>query len=231
MIQPDKERVRARIKKLRETVLDSVSEICSERAVIITEAYRQHEGASHVLKKARALKKILSEMTIYLEEDQRIAGNQASGMRAAPIFPEYSVDWVEEELDTFPDRTGDVFQIRDKVKKDLESIIPYWRGRTHEDQVLAMLPEEVHRAWKAGVISPGGITHTGDGHLILDFFSILEKGIPGYKEEIARRFRGIDYTDPDQVRRSDFLKAAGIAVEGLEAYIERYREFGRKGSG
>jgi len=216
--------VKQHIQELRDMILDSVSEICSERALLITEAYKEHEGASYVIKKAWALKKILSGMTIYLEKAQRIAGNQASKMRAAPVFPEYSVDWIEDELDSFSERTGDVFQISEKVKKDILGIIPYWRGRTHEDQVLRTLPEEVKKAWKIGVISPGGITHTGDGHLILDFYTLLEKGIPGYKKEISQRLDGIDFTDPEQVRRVDFLKATKIALEGLCVYISRYQE-------
>ena len=155
---------------MKEEYFATAPEICPERAMLITESYKETEGLSFIMRKALALKKILSEMTIYIEDGQRIVGNQAFKMRAAPIFPEYSVDWIEEEMDTFPTRTGDIFQISDETKRKLRSIFPYWRGKTHEDQVLRTLPKEVKTAWDAGIIAPGGITHTGDGHMIVDFF-------------------------------------------------------------
>ncbi len=56
-------------------------------------------------------------MTIYIEPQTLLAGNQASANRAAPIFPEYAMDWVMEELDRFEKRDGGCFlHNRDKGK-------------------------------------------------------------------------------------------------------------------
>lgn len=45
------------------------------------------------------LKEILENMSIYIEEESMIAGNQASSNKDAPIFPEYTLEFVLNELD------------------------------------------------------------------------------------------------------------------------------------
>ena len=61
------------------------------------------------MKRAYMLKNILEKMPIYIEEDTLIVGNQASSNRDAPIFPEYTMEFVMNELDLFEKRDGDVF--------------------------------------------------------------------------------------------------------------------------
>ena len=40
------------------------------------------------------LEKILQNMPIYIEEESLLAGNQASINRAAPVFPEYTMQFI-----------------------------------------------------------------------------------------------------------------------------------------
>ena len=105
-----------RIKKLRERIIAITPEICIERAWLITQAYKENESLPVVLKRAMALEKILSKMSIYIDEDELIVGNQASKPRSAPIFPEYSVDWIEKEIDEFAERSGDKFLVDERIK-------------------------------------------------------------------------------------------------------------------
>ncbi|MFX3952250.1 pyruvate formate lyase family protein, partial [Streptococcus suis] len=72
------------------------------------------------------LKEILENMTLYNEEESLIAGNQASSNKYAPIFPEYTLEFVLNELDLFEKRDGDVFYITEETKEQLRSISPFW---------------------------------------------------------------------------------------------------------
>ncbi len=72
------------------------------------------------------LKEILENMTLYIEEESLIAGNQASSNKDAPIFPEYTLEFVLNELDLFEKRDGDVFYITEETKEQLRSIAPFW---------------------------------------------------------------------------------------------------------
>ncbi len=88
-----------RIAHLREKVLSTKPTVCTERARFYTEVYRENEEQPVIIKRALALQKTLEKMTIFIDEGELIVGNQSSSHRAAPIFPEYAVDWLPDEMD------------------------------------------------------------------------------------------------------------------------------------
>ena len=110
-----------RIEHLRQKMQNRVASLCSERAMIYTRVFRELADEPFMKRKALAFATTLREMTVYVEADSLIFGNQASRNFAAPIFPEYSIDWVINELDEFALRTGDSFQVSEDVKEDLEA--------------------------------------------------------------------------------------------------------------
>ena len=93
-----------RMQAFREELLETKPMVCAERAIYTTQAYKEHGHEPVVLKRAYMLKNILEHMTIFIEPHTLIVGNQASGNRYAPIFPEYAMDWVIYELDRFDSR-------------------------------------------------------------------------------------------------------------------------------
>jgi len=88
-----------RISMLREKVMSSKPTVCTERARFYTRIYQEHEDKPVIMKRALALEKTLREMSLFIDEGELIVGNHSSGHRAAPIFPEYAVDWLPEEMD------------------------------------------------------------------------------------------------------------------------------------
>ena len=83
-----------RIASMRQMLLDIEPQVCVERAVFTTEAYKEHRSEPNILKRAYAISNTLRKMSVYIEEGSLLAGNQASENRAAPIYPEYAMDWV-----------------------------------------------------------------------------------------------------------------------------------------
>ncbi len=119
----------ARIHRLREMVLNTKPSVCTERARFYTEVYRQHEEKPVIIRRALALKKTLEEMTLFIAEGELIVGNQSSQLRAAPIFPEYAIDWLPEEMNDLDKRPGDAFFITEDHKRDILELAPFWKGR------------------------------------------------------------------------------------------------------
>ncbi len=76
-----------RMEQFREEVLTSKPKVCAERAVYTTESYKANLDQPAVLKRAYMLENVLKKMSIFIEKDTLIVGNQASANRAAPIFP------------------------------------------------------------------------------------------------------------------------------------------------
>ena len=207
-----------RVQKVRQDLLDSIPAICPERALLITEAYQQSEGEPFVLRKAKALDAILSNMSIYIEDGQLIVGNQASSQRAAPIFPEYSIDWIIDELESFDSRSGDHFAISEETKQKLRAIQPYWHGRTHQDEVYAGMSAVNMQAQKQNVIHRGGISMSGDGHIIPHHEKILAKGYRGIQHDAQEALKKPGLTQ-DQ---TDFYSAVVIAMEAAIKFARRF---------
>ena len=207
----------ARIDRLQERMNRRTPTICCERAEIVTEVYQRTEGEPIVIRRAKAFAETLRRMTIYIEEDSLIVGNQASVNFAAPIFPEYSIDWIIEELDDFSKRTGDYFLITEEQKARLRALQPYWHGKTHQDEVLRNLPEINRQAERQGVLHRGGISMSGDGHIIPNHEFLLRVGYGG----VARIAREKMAQAETQAQR-DFYEAVVIAMEGVLDYIRRF---------
>ena len=141
-----------RMRRFREDVLNASPKVCAERALLTTESYKAHQDMPVVLKRAYMMKNILENMSIYIEDETLLAGNQASENRAAPIFPEYAMDWVIKELDEFEKRSGDVFYISEKTKEQLRSIAPFWEHNTTKDRGLAAIPPASRIFYDLGII-------------------------------------------------------------------------------
>ena len=171
-----------RMKHFREELLDAKPKVCAERAVLTTESYRLHGDKPVILKRAYMLQNILEHMTIYIEEDSILAGNQASSNRSAPIFPEYAMDWVIQELDEFEKRDGDVFCITEETKKTLRELAPFWEHNTTKDKGLAALPPSSRIYYDLGIIKAEGNITSGDAHIAVDYAAVLGKGLKDFEQ-------------------------------------------------
>lgn len=112
-----------RIDTIRQRLTKRQASLCSQRAVFYTQSFQESEGEPYIVRKAKAFAYTLEHMDLYIEPDSLFFGNQASKSFAAPIFPEYSIEWVIDELDgrngatPFEQRTGDRFECDEATKK------------------------------------------------------------------------------------------------------------------
>jgi formate C-acetyltransferase len=164
-------------------------------------------------------------MTVFIGQGELIVGNQASSARAAPIFPEYSIHWIEEEMDDFASRSADVFVVHPEVKEQLlGEVLPYWRGKTLYDRVMSTLPDHVKQAQEIGAISGRGNITSGDGHIIVDYPRVLRLGLQGVIEEAEEALRSLPLYEADALRKRPFLESAIIACRAAVRFAARYAE-------
>ena len=211
-----------RIKSFRDDLLNTVPKVCTERAVLTTKAYKEHEMDQVVLKRAYMVKEVLENMSIYIEPQTLIVGNQASENRAAPIFPEYAMDWVIAELDEFEKRNGDRFIISEENKRILRDIYPYWKGRTLQDKAYAAYPESAKTIYDIGIIRNEGNITSGDAHLAVDYESVLKDGLSAVRARVRSILDGLDYAEFESMKASYFYKAILIVIDAVETYAKRY---------
>ena len=81
-----------RTERIKKYILGYAPEICTERGKIYTEECLKAPGQPVVIRRARAFKRMMNEMTIYLGDDDLLMGNTAGKPLAVELFPEYSID-------------------------------------------------------------------------------------------------------------------------------------------
>ena len=179
-----------RVAAIKERFIKITPEICVERAQLITESYRETEDQPINIRRARSLEKILDGMTIFIQDDELIVGNQATKPRSAPVYPEFSCKWLEAELDRLEKRTGDVFLISEEKKQILRELFPYWEGKTSNELATALMTEDAKAAQAAGVFTVGNYFFNGVGHISVDYAKVLANGLNGIiaeaKAELAK---------------------------------------------
>lgn len=211
-----------RISRLREKILSARPTICTERALIYTEAYKKHENEPVILKRAYALRDTLLKMSVYIDDGELLAGNQASAVRAAPIFPEYVTSWILKELDEFDKRPGDAFYVTEDQKSLLRELLKWWEGKTLIErgyELMSPLNREIH---DAGIIRAEGNLTSGDAHIAVNYQKILRIGLSGYLSEITEAAKLINEDAGDAARKLDFYKSLGIGIIALSDFIRRY---------
>lgn len=211
-----------RMFKYREALLEKKPYICAERALLTTEAYKKYQNQPTVMKRAFMLENILKKMTIYIEEETLLVGNQASSNRDAPIFPEYTLDFVLKELDLFEQRDGDVFYINEKTKEDLRSIAPFWENNTLRARGEAYLPSEVSVYMETGFFGMEGKLNSGDAHLAVDYKQMLQIGLKGYKDRVCDEKSKLDLTNATSMDKYHFYNAMLIVIDAIQSFAHRY---------
>ncbi len=215
--------VSPRVMKLRGQIFADPPKICIERALQVTEGYRQAEGLPTVLKRAAGLVNTLQRMSIFILEDELIVGNQISAPRGVPVFPEMACRWLEEEIPTIGQRPEKFRLSAEDAWTLAERIIPYWKGRSVQDRIFATLSPQLRQALDGGVFNVGLHLSKGIGHFLLDYERILRRGCEGLLAEVRRSIEGLDPAEhPEDVERYHFYRAVEQVLEGVIAFAERY---------
>lgn len=211
-----------RMNDFREKVLDKKPYICAERALLATESYRLYQNQPPVMKRALMLKNILEKMSIYIEDETLIVGNQAASNKDAPIFPEYTLEFVIDELDKFEKRDGDVFYITEETKAALRSIAPFWENNNLRAKGEALLPEEVNVFMETGFFGMEGKLNSGDAHLAVDYEQLLKIGLVDYEKRVRQLKAELDLCVPENIDKYVFYKAVLIVIEAVKTYADRF---------
>lgn len=226
-----------RTERIKAYILNNAPEICTERARIYTEECLGNMAQPVDVRRAKAFRRFLNEMTLYIGPDDLLLGNTASKPLAASLFPEYAVDWIEDELDTFETRPRQRFVIPAGRKEEIRAICKVWDGKTHFDRVDYTLKHTIGDV----LMGPGpdgkghqhpsinqtmSIEHNqnGDGHIIPDYVSLLETGFGPVLEHTKQKLAALDETDEAYLDQRSFLESVILSLQGAVEYTQRLGE-------
>jgi formate C-acetyltransferase len=223
MLPLEVETLSKRIQEHKRVLVNIVKPIvCTERARHYTDAYRLHMDKPVAVRRALALALHLQEKTIWIKNDELIVGNQASELRAAPLFPEYTVTWIEQEIDDLASRPDGGFAVSEADKQMIHELCPFWHGLTVHDRSHGLFTEEQKRILATKIMKAEGNMNAGDGHVAVNFELALQLGIDGLKQRVAERRSRVDLADWANLHQEQFLKAVAIVLDALSDHIDRY---------
>lgn len=216
-----------RVNFLRQAFLDRPYDIDVERLRLVTEAYKKHESAPRLLQCAYAFENVLLNTTLHIYPQDLILGEIAAPAKASPIYPEFSVDWIIDEIKNSPfeERAHDQFYIRsEEDRAEIVELCEYWRGKTSNEMITAHLDEDQIKGSHMGekVFQTNNYHFAGIGHFTMDFNKLMTLGYGGVLEQAKEAYSKITKRDPDYAQKRDYYKATIIMLEAATKYIARF---------
>ena len=203
-----------RTQRLKDRLFANPREISLERALLYTASHKQTEGEPVMIRRAKATAWILDHVQISIRDDELIAGNRTIKPRAGIMSPEMDPYWLLKELDQFPTRPQDRFNINEEDKRIYrEELFPYWENRSMKDFINAQMTDEVKNAVSTQIFSVNQ-TDKGQGHIIIDYPRLLENGLAALVTEI----KAVRQQHP----QNSFYQAVLILLEASQRHILRY---------
>ncbi len=213
-----------RIGRLIEHLYAKMPVIEADRAVLLTESYKETEGEPIIIRRAKAFDHICRNIPITIRPLELIVGSASQAPRGCQVFPEYSFEWLEEEFDTVATRSADPFYIADETKKTLHEVYKYWKGKTTSDLATSYMAPEALLAIEHNMFTPGNYFYNGVGHVTVCYGRIAQEGLESIQAQAAEALSKVNFGDADYAKRSHFLQAVIIACEAACVYAERYAE-------
>ena len=214
-----------RVMRLREQSLNATETLTAERAQLITRFYSSREavGLSAPLLRARAFEYLLRNKAICINEGELIVGERGPAPKATPTYPEISLHSMQD-LEILDGREKVSFKVDDEVKRIYsEEIIPFWKGRSNRDRIMARMTPEWLAAYKAGIFTEFQ-EQRAPGHTVLGY-KMFHTGFLDLKREIADAVASLDFRNDQQAyERNEELKAMEIACDAIIMYAGRHAD-------
>jgi len=214
-----------RIKKLRMQSRRAIPYLSLERALLITEFYKN--GAAHKysapVARAKAFEYILKNKEICFNDAELIVGERGPEPKATPSYPEVCCHTLND-LEILDSREKISFKIQDDVRqKSRDTIIPFWKGKTIREKIFSQVDQEWKDAYNAGIFTEF-MEQRAPGHTVAGK-NIWNMGFLDFKKQIQKSIENLDfYNDPEAFNKREQLKGMDIAADAIIMYAKRHSE-------
>lgn len=213
----------SRIQRLRQQSLEAINTISAERALLVTDFYKNHcpESYSIPVQRAMCFKHILENKKICINQGELIVGERGPTPKATPTYPEISLHSLED-LEILNTRKKVSF-ISDEatIKAYKNIVIPFWKGKSNRDKIMNEMTDYWKDAYAAGVFTEFQ-EQRAPGHTVCGD-KIYQKGFKDIINDIDEQIhiRNIQ-NNSESTQEIEELKAMRISAEGLISFAERY---------
>ena len=218
----------SRITRLVDHLYEKMPVIESARAKLITESYQATEGKPMITRRAEAFAHILRHIPIIIRDEELIVGSSTIAPRGCQTYPEFSYQWLEDELDTVETRSADPFYIAEETKQELREVHKYWKGKTTSELATSYMAPEAIKAIEHNMFTPGNYFYNGVGHVTVKYEEVLAIGYEGIMAKAQAELDRCQVGDHDYARRSHFLSAVILSCQAVMEYAQRYAALAEK---
>ena len=228
-----------RIRRMKAALETSKYPICAEKARYVIASWKKHEGLPPILRRAHATADYLDQRTIYIDDDELIAGNVASrpmGMEASVWGP----FWDDDDLDGMVGEGGK-FSITPEDRAELRSYDSFWAGQGRQFYEWQGRFYDDWHLWpfiRSGILCPpwkdrekgrgaGGAGFGWGMGIALSFFvpdyaKIVSEGVSKTLHDAEDELRRVDYQEAESFDKAQYLKAVIIALRAMVRMYHRY---------
>lgn len=217
-----------RIDRLIEQLFEHLPEIEIDRAVLLTESYKETEEMAMITRRAKAFSHILKHIPISIRPDELIIGSTTKKSRGCQLFPEFSFQWLLDELDELETRSADPFYMSEANKKRFREVCTYWKGKTTSELATSYMSKEAIAGVDHNIFTPGNYYYNGVGHVTVLYEKVLAIGYEGIISEIKEELAKWDMTDPSYIKRIPLLEGMIESCEAVIDYSKRYAVVARE---
>jgi pyruvate formate-lyase/glycerol dehydratase family glycyl radical enzyme len=212
-----------RIKKLRDQSLHAENSLSAERGLLVTRFY-QDESIQHLsrpMQRGRCFEYILEHKEICINDGELIVGERGPAPKATPTYPEICIHSLKD-LDILDAREKVSFSVDAPTRRSFEEdIIPFWKGNSNRERIMATLPSEWHDAYAAAVFTEFQ-EQRAPGHTVLGD-KIYHKGMLDIVLDIEAAGAALDFlNDHTAFHKREELKAMEITALALISFAERH---------
>jgi len=221
---PSEKRAGTRGQKLWERMLEyrQQARLSLSRAKLVTASYKETEGHTPPLRRAKACEKIVTNIPIYLEEDDLLAGAFAARPMYFEWYPEYAVD-QEMASDKLEGLLAE-----GETEGEAGAILDYFQDRCLQGSFLARVGEEKKR-FLTEVGADGAWVFSGKlplnidiGYHAVNYEKLIRKGFWGVLAEVQAELGATPVRDEASYQKVNFLKGLVIVLQAGIGYAQRY---------
>lgn len=189
-----------------------------QRSRLLTESYKETEMKPMVIRRAKALEKILANMDIYIQEWEQIVGNNVS----TPQGLYFGIDMNWRSVRRVVNGEEGKTLLDDDGRKELAELVAYWKGKSMSDLQQDLFTGDILKYWKY----EGTFLWTHWSELgIPDYEKLLRVGLKGLIKEAEDKLQQIDEAVPtDYIEQKEFLEAVIITLKAVINFARRYSD-------
>lgn len=209
-----------------------------ERARLFTESMRTTEGQPLVVRWAKALHHIAERVTVYVDDDQLLAGRCGTDKgRYGILYPELDGDFLGETLVALAENnTAPIVMDPADLHIIMDEIAPYWKGKTYHEALNKAIPEALR---PLVYNDPDGFTSRYLVHetsslraslqWVPDYEKVLSRGMLAIRDDIVHELDALNPDSPAHtLHRRPFLEAALLTCNAFMLWAQRHTALARE---